>query len=187
MPSCVSPVFSQGLAAFGRGRNYAAAGPMTPARRGHRKQLCYHGAEGGGQLVDAARRGENEDLVAQRLGQLAEHELQYLPVRLLREKRAVGGTSVIGAGRPSSRAGSSVWSWASGPPLLFSTLLSLLGRAGESWAEWQLPSTGQAEQEAQCRVHTTPLFLAGLGTFLHTWLHPPHSPNGDSRTPYLQH
>lgn len=89
---------SQGLAAFGRGRNYAAAGPMTPARRGHRKQLCYHGAEGGGQLVDAARRGENEDLVAQRLGELAEHELQYLPVRLLREKRAVGGRLCSGPG-----------------------------------------------------------------------------------------
>lgn len=48
----------------------------------------YHGAEGRRQLVNIAGGGENEDFVAQGLRQLAEYQLQHLPVGLLREEMA---------------------------------------------------------------------------------------------------
>lgn len=79
---------SQGPAAFWRGP-VPWPGPIPQTREKDAGSSCYHGAEGGRQLVDAARRRENEHLVAQRLGQLAEHELQDLPVGLLQGKGSV--------------------------------------------------------------------------------------------------
>lgn len=51
----------------------------------------YHGAEGRGQLVHTAGGGEDEHFVAQRLGQLGEHQLQHLPVALLEEGLTIEG------------------------------------------------------------------------------------------------
>lgn len=56
----------------------------------------YHGAESRRQLVNTAGGGENEDFVAQRLREFAEHQLQHLPVGLLEEGFDDGG----GALRP---------------------------------------------------------------------------------------
>ena len=85
---------------------------------------AHHGAEGGGQLVDAARGGEDEDLIAQRLGQLAEHQLQHLPVGLLQQQET------------GLRAGSSVWAAAGlGPALLHDLALCPCSShlEGQSW------------------------------------------------------
>lgn len=54
----------------------------------------YHGAEGRGQLVHTAGGGEDEHFVAQRLGQLGEHQLQHLPVSLLEEGLDNGGRAL---------------------------------------------------------------------------------------------
>lgn len=94
LPPCASHITSRGL----------------EARAGRRAGQHYHGAEGGRQLVDAAGRREDEHLVAQGLGQLAEHELQHFPVGLLR-----GGQPV--RGRRARRARSSVCREAAAWPL----------------------------------------------------------------------
>lgn len=61
----------------------------------------YHGAEGRRQLVNIAGGGENEDFVAQGLRQLAEYQLQHLPVGLLREEMAkVVGSLDLGQSVP---------------------------------------------------------------------------------------
>lgn len=64
-------------------------GRWGPARRSGR----YHGTERCGELVHAARGREDEHLVAQRLRQPAQHQPQYLPVRLLCSSRSMGGGS----------------------------------------------------------------------------------------------
>lgn len=72
----------------------------------------HHGAEGGGQLVHAAGRGEDEHLITQGLWQLAKHELQYLPVHLLQAEGLVGGLGAPRGGTACSWACSLVCSWA---------------------------------------------------------------------------
>lgn len=70
----------------GRGGKARAAAP--------RCGRPYHGAEGSGQLVNAARRREDEHLVAQGLRQLAQHKLQHLPVRLLQGEQPLSRSAV---------------------------------------------------------------------------------------------
>ena len=98
--------------------------PRLSGPGGGPKWKAHHGAEGGGQLVDTAWRGKDEDLIAQRLGQFAEHQLQHLPVSLLQQRET------------GLRAVSSIWAATGlGPALLHDLVLCPCSShlEGQSW------------------------------------------------------